>query len=266
MVSFSIKKKEQPAKKGFGFSLKKATSPSPTSSKLQLKLPSKPQASTAKQNPSPFGNTDHNDDEDENKIISIDTVDSAGSYNQETGPQVPEQKKILVIPNGGNKWERKALKQLKKRQREEEAGTEGNIIGEPAKKLSYGMNYTEKKDETQTETANDEQTGKLSAQDSASESEAEEEGEEPNANDYNEIPIESFGAAMLRGMGWDGEQSDESDTESKNKEKELPKRSQFLGLGAKDMFDGEGRAEKEYVPLKLVEKSSASSSSVSRST
>jgi hypothetical protein len=50
-------------------------------------------------------------------------------------------------------------------------------------------------------------------------------------DDYERIPVEDFGAALLRGMGWNGEMG--------KKVKEVKRRQNLLGLGAKELKDAE---------------------------
>ncbi|KAF7857005.1 hypothetical protein EAF04_009765 [Stromatinia cepivora] len=50
--------------------------------------------------------------------------------------------------------------------------------------------------------------------------------------DYEAVPVEEFGAALLRGMGWDGK-------ERKGGGKEVKRRQNLLGLGAKELKDAE---------------------------
>ena len=56
--------------------------------------------------------------------------------------------------------------------------------------------------------------------------------DEPSRDSYNKIPVEEFGAAMLRGMGWTG--SDK--TSSSGVIKYVP-RPERLGLGASEVAD-----------------------------
>jgi len=51
--------------------------------------------------------------------------------------------------------------------------------------------------------------------------------------DYERVPIEEFGAALLRGMGWDGKEK------GKSGRKEVKRRQNLLGLGAKELKDAE---------------------------
>jgi hypothetical protein len=49
--------------------------------------------------------------------------------------------------------------------------------------------------------------------------------------DYERIPVEEFGAALLRGMGWKGK--------NEGKLKDVKRRQNLLGLGAKELKDAE---------------------------
>ncbi len=51
--------------------------------------------------------------------------------------------------------------------------------------------------------------------------------------DYERIPVDEFGAAMLRGMGWKGEKT--------AKPKDVKRRQNLLGLGAKELDGAEER-------------------------
>jgi len=51
--------------------------------------------------------------------------------------------------------------------------------------------------------------------------------------EYEAVPVEEFGAALLRGMGWNG------DAKAREKKKETKRRQNLLGLGAKQLDDAE---------------------------
>ncbi|KAJ5113329.1 hypothetical protein N7456_001863 [Penicillium angulare] len=64
---------------------------------------------------------------------------------------------------------------------------------------------------------------------------------------YNAIPVEEFGAALLRGMGWKDGQSvgrgnygSSAPVEKSNKPLVPPRRPGYLGIGAKDSSGGKG--------------------------
>jgi hypothetical protein len=52
--------------------------------------------------------------------------------------------------------------------------------------------------------------------------------------DYERVPVEEFGAALLRGMGWKGPSAD-----GKSAVKEVKRRQNLLGLGAMELKDAE---------------------------
>lgn len=54
---------------------------------------------------------------------------------------------------------------------------------------------------------------------------------EPRAEDYQSIPIDDFGAHLLRGFGWDGKM--------KGKVKDVTRHANLTGLGAKDVKGAE---------------------------
>ena len=65
--------------------------------------------------------------------------------------------------------------------------------------------------------------------------------------DYARVPVAQFGAALLRGMGWDG----------KEDKPYLPEaRPSLLGIGAKEQANSDKRRVKTpYVPVKQVARS-----------
>jgi hypothetical protein len=54
----------------------------------------------------------------------------------------------------------------------------------------------------------------------------------PTLSDYTAVPVEEYGAAMLRGMGWKGPSTVPSTTKSGKKSLPPPKRPALLGIGA----------------------------------
>ncbi|KIW03401.1 uncharacterized protein PV09_05606 [Verruconis gallopava] len=56
----------------------------------------------------------------------------------------------------------------------------------------------------------------------------------PTESDYDAVPIDEFGAAMLRGMGWkDGEAIGRNKGQAPPKQRTLERRPELLGVGAK---------------------------------
>jgi hypothetical protein len=84
-------------------------------------------------------------------------------------------------------------------------------------------------------------------------------------DDYTDMPVSEFGAAMLRGMGWTGEGKGK-----KNVQPWLPQsRPALLGIGAKEkeVFDDGskkklfGKPDKKYIPIIKKERPADSSAS-----
>lgn len=80
--------------------------------------------------------------------------------------------------------------------------------------------------------------------------------------EYEEMPVEEFGAAMLRGMGWDDEAEEEEEKDTKlQKKKKMPHEllhPEGLGLGAKNTGTNDKASVKElienFMPVKKVPK------------
>ncbi|KAF9781202.1 DExH-box splicing factor binding site-domain-containing protein [Thelephora terrestris] len=84
-------------------------------------------------------------------------------------------------------------------------------------------------------------------------------------NDYTDMPVSEFGAAMLRGMGWTGDEKGQ-----KNVQPWLPQsRPALLGIGAKEkaVFDDGskkklfGKPDRKYIPVVKKERLADSSAS-----
>lgn len=229
MVGFSLKKKEETKKTGFsGFQLKKGGN------------------STQKKTNKPFGFA--KDEDDEVKEQKIDTFDSneGGAFNKEEGPKRKDEP--LVIKNEGNQnWRSKAQQRF-------------NPITKPEPqdekaKLQYGMNYSETTDGKSKKTSkspilsNDQETLSFKQ-------DVESRPDMASMDDYERIPVESFGAAMLRGMGWKGDDEGEGGKEKKKPVIPVAQRTLYLGLGAKDLNKDGGLKpiDKSYVPVKRVDR------------
>ncbi|KAF3159680.1 hypothetical protein TWF225_004280 [Orbilia oligospora] len=84
--------------------------------------------------------------------------------------------------------------------------------------------------------------------------------------EYAAVPVEEFGAALLRGMGWKEGESIGKSGGAGNKPKIVEKRAAFLGIGAKGLGaeemgawgkgdkKGRQRVDKTYLPITLVDK------------
>lgn len=231
MVGFSLKKKDEGAKQGFsGFKLKKGSNNLP------------------KKSNKPFGFAKEEDEEvKEQKIDTFDT-NEGGAFNKEEGPITKEGP--LVIENEGNhQWRNKAQQRFNPTAKPTTQESENS-------KLEYGINYLEKSaDSKATEDSGNSSTPILShEQESLSfKEDVKSRPEMATMEDYERIPVESFGAAMLRGMGWEGEKNEEKD-EKKKAVIPVAQRTLYLGLGAKDNKSDGGLKpiDKTYVPVKMI--------------
>ncbi|KAK6529871.1 hypothetical protein TWF281_009027 [Arthrobotrys megalospora] len=85
-------------------------------------------------------------------------------------------------------------------------------------------------------------------------------------DEYAAVPVEEFGAALLRGMGWKEGESIGKSGGAGNKPRIVEKRPAFLGIGAKGLGaeeigtwgkgdkKGRQRVDKTYLPIALVDK------------
>jgi predicted enzyme related to lactoylglutathione lyase len=226
MVGFSLKKKEQKTSGFSGFALKKGNAPArPPSSKKTA-----------------FGTTI--EDDDDTKEVKIDTFDKdEGAYDQTTGPE--KTKGPLVISNAGNNdWKQIARDRFNPQQ---------TIVKEDdGKKLEYGINYS-----TNESSKDQRKPASLLLKKRESDYFKEDVSKRPavaTLEEYEEVPVEEFGAAMLRGMGWKDEDDDDKKSDSVKKESEKAQRSQFLGLGAKNIGGDPRPVERYYNPVRKIDK------------
>lgn len=116
----------------------------------------------------------------------------------------------------------------------------GEVVEKPGGlQLSYGLNVIKKEPGTTPE-AEDHKSTKSSlfapsytSEEQKFEADVADRPDQPDMDAYKRVPIDVFGAALLRGMGWKGEtnaEDKESDKAVINLEKRRPA---FLGLGAK---------------------------------
>lgn len=235
MVGFTLKKKEDTKKPGFsGFKLKKGTSD----------LSQKPKK--------PFGFA--NEKDDEVKEQKIDTFDSneGGAFNKEEGPVAKDGP--LVIKNEGNgNWRLKAQQRFN-------PGSQQITQEVNSAKLEYGINYLENPNNGQTERKESSEVPpkiNLLSQDQESlsfKADVKTRPEMSTLEDYERIPVENFGAAMLRGMGWKGDDQEEKKDGKKKAVIPVAQRTLYLGLGAKDDNEESGLKpiDKNYVPVRRI--------------
>ncbi|OJJ44677.1 hypothetical protein ASPZODRAFT_134762 [Penicilliopsis zonata CBS 506.65] len=172
-------------------------------------------------------------------------------FAQPSDPTAGEHEKDVDQPMGGRDEERQpipptseerkpltedeiALKALIRESKGETEGRSDLVIESVATKEIHGeeedSNHTGRYDETNSFRA-----------DVASRPES------ASLDAYNAIPVEEFGAALLRGMGWKegqaigrGQYSAGAPSDRANKPRIPERRPGFLGIGAKDISGGKG--------------------------
>ncbi|KAF2749944.1 hypothetical protein M011DRAFT_465592 [Sporormia fimetaria CBS 119925] len=210
--------------------------------------------------------------EDQNTSVEITGWDTATGGAINADGKGKEEKKPLVIPVLPNRnWRdvgrRKDGEGGDLQKGEEKKGEEKHP--EEEEEVSYGLTFIKKKEDTGTtngavleETQKQEDDGlteeqrlekralaalldgKAPAEQTvipiASEEEAFEHDfhsapDAPSLDDYAAVPVEGFGAALLRGMGWkDGEEIGRKRGAGTVKPREVKRRAEFLGIGAKE--------------------------------
>lgn len=204
---------------------------------------------------------DSDSDSDDDRRGHHEAITGFGEDGAETRRKKREDvKKEYVIERQGNKdWRGEVRAHRGKNLLPEEARQQqnGNVETEPAdqdKGLQWGLTIKQKTDQSPAEpqtsiaeapkesapqTADEEALNALlgnkqeeskviPTEDDVYKRDAATAGAASTLEDYEDMPIEEFGAALLRGMGWDGEHRGP-------KTKEVRKRANRLGLGAKEL-------------------------------
>ncbi|CCE65105.1 hypothetical protein TPHA_0J02840 [Tetrapisispora phaffii CBS 4417] len=122
--------------------------------------------------------------------------------------------------------------------------------------IKYGLNTAKQYDDETTKGISSVEIG-IDYQNSIMNKHLEQLPEITKEEEYDEVPIEEFGHALLRGMGWDGkDDNDYDDDKKKNKSEKLPHqtvRAKFSGIGT-NVTIGMGLQEGTFMPLKKIER------------
>ena len=221
------------------------------------------------------GASDSEDDDDRHggRHEAITGFGTDGAESERKSKEAREVKKEYVIERQGNRdWRTEMKAQRQNRghlppgaQQQNGSTAEREPADQEKEGLKWGLTFSEKKDtedepseevgvtkaDTKPEprpdrTADDEAMdallGKIPksekvieqtpTEDDIYQRDAAEAGATSTLADYEAMPVEEFGAALLRGMGWDGEHRGP-------KTKEVRKRQNRLGLGAKELKGAE---------------------------
>lgn len=174
-------------------------------------------------------------DSDEDKVITIDGFDSRGATTGSTAVNTkPKQEPLVITPVQLNKSIPKTY--IPNQQ-------QGPVVVELEQKLKYGLTeFTPSPSKTQqvseephtdTDMTRDEKirASLLNGENPDNDAEfviplAQDNEEEPQ---YDDVPVDQFGAALLRGMGWKPQKS----KVVKPKSVENRRKGVLLGIGAK---------------------------------
>lgn len=77
--------------------------------------------------------------------------------------------------------------------------------------------------------------------------------EKTEEEEYEEVPVEGFGAALLRGMGWDPSEENDDDLKKPNLPHEKP-RPELVGIGAKVTTSNNSLKDNNFMPIIKVKK------------
>lgn len=169
--------------------------------------------------------------------------------------EVPKNEELLVIvpQRNSNSWEdrrREALEKLEKQEQEDILEKSRELNKDT---LNYGINHQQKineeKDNEDLKSRLEMATVKKNLSAGAY---------QPTSKSYEKVPVEKFGLAMLRGMGW----TEEMEKTKKKKQgseitekKSIGSRPLLLGLGAKPLISGSPRvSDNHYVPVVRVQR------------
>lgn len=181
---------------------KKNSSAAPAgASKFSFSLPSKA-ASSGRSKPRP------SDDKDKHKQAAEDEDEEKPEFLNEFDPNSqPAAKKLKVVPKLENSWRpEKKMKNIRMTESELQFEPEVEAVGIKSQ-AEYGLNI--RRSHHVSDSMEIEQNGKSDENEFMEKSEqqilreaVEELPEEASLDAYDSLPVEEFGAALLRGMGW----------------------------------------------------------------
>lgn len=219
---------------------------------------------------------DNDSDNEEDKVISIDSFDQqkGGAISQNNAINVKKVEPPLVIkPTKLNKEIRHSTYVPNMEHRQPIA------LPDSRDALHYGLNEIPKQGDTENEIVNEENeeenmdstekarelllSGKNITQESSMVIEASNEPDtfgdvssDEDFDQYDEVPVEKFGAALLRGMGWKGD-----DRKQAKSSIDIDKRQKgaLVGIGAQrvesELIDDlMGKNKKINIPVKRVDR------------
>lgn len=193
-----------------------------------------------------MGSSDEEEDDEDGKIVAIESFDRRKGAPSEEIEKKSEP--LRIIPKRLNKEILRSKKEIEFTAADSAGSTDLTYGLNENKQASSSVQSEERADRKQV-VMGEEDPGLTIPLSKAAEEEVEVEDVE-----YNDVPVEEFGAALLRGMGWKGDRQ-----KPKTKSVEKRQRSAILGIGAKPL-DNElvedlmGKKKVIGIPLKKKRK------------
>lgn len=193
-----------------------------------------------------MGGSDEEEDDEDDKIIPIETFDRReGALSEDIEKR---NEPLKIIPKYLNRDILRSKKEIEFTAADSVESSELNYGLNETKNAASSVNLEEKAERVEVA------MGKEDLDLTIPVSNAAEEEVEVEDIEYNNVPVEEFGAALLRGMGWKGDRQ-----KPKSKSVEKRQRSAILGIGAKPL-DNElvedlmGKKKVIGIPLKKKRK------------
>ncbi|GMM35969.1 hypothetical protein DASC09_032940 [Saccharomycopsis crataegensis] len=193
------------------------------------------------------GKRNQDDEENKPKVSSIDSYDEEALKREKA---LEEQGKVLVIKPPTSVFQK--IQEAKKVAQDDDS--------ENNEAISYGLN-TVSNGPTKTEPTPRSQGTKITHENKESSKPVSiTVGDNPTAESYKKVPVEEFGAAFLRGLGWKGEVTNKRENVTEKITKAV-QRQEFLGIGAKpipgpsaEAKNGKRKSEMKYSPVLIRDK------------
>lgn len=212
-----------------------------------------------------FGSDDEGDDENEGKVVAVThfDADKGGAHHESDKPVVKRERVIDCVPN--RDWRAEANRKRQKSTLPGQPNTDDDEYVMVQGPMKYGLNVkANSKSQHKYTLSNDSEYSIIEIDDDASIVDAIDDDEmrrtptmanleslavpdAPTLDEYAAMPVEEFGAAMLRGMGWKGE--DKSSEKKSEKKKanggsvQPRRRPALLGIGAKPMEEEQAKKD-----------------------
>lgn len=211
-----------------------------------------------------------------NKVQLVTGFDKdEGAILHPTEQREEPKKEYVIAPVPNKDWRNEALNKHVPIKSIKASGDEG--VAADSQALTFGLNVPSARPQSTAEESvgdpvaeeEDEETIEPLTEQQAYDRDMASRPDAPSLDAYERMPVEEFGAALLRGMGWKGPDPDADESETKGPEKVI-KRAALLGLGAKEVKDSpeekelgawgksakpkSNRPERSYVPLVKVSK------------